>query len=87
MCVRAVRATYLIVHTTKKVRPFLLHIHITLLVARRSRDIKGEYIGDQYGCSVIGRIYGSVTEPYITRPYITQLHLLSSKAWPFWFPL
>ena len=45
MCVRAVRATYLIVHTTKKVRPFLLHIHITLLVARRSRNIKGGYIG------------------------------------------
>ena len=54
MCVRAVRATYLIslivqYLASKEVWPFLLHIHITLLVARKineyqriSKVIQGE---------------------------------------------
>ena len=61
---------------SKEARPFLLHIHITLPVARRSTNIEGGYRErySQYGWSVIGRIYLSVAALLI---HITQLHLPS----------
>ena len=57
-------------------QPFLLHIHITLLVARRSNGDIGRDCS-QYGWSVIGRIYLSVAALLI---HITLLHLPSFKG-------
>ena len=54
----------------KEARPLLLHINITLLVARRSTNIKWKYIGRDYSqYRWIGRIlYGVFTALHYSAP-------------------
>ena len=84
MCVRAVRATYLIVHTTKKVRPFLLHIHITTKIKEYQRGIYRERsIRVECDWKNLRECYS----PTLLGPTLFSSTYRVLKEWPFWFPL